>query len=151
MTEKYPHKYKWLQVIRAKDRPWVNASYSKRKKTIYLYDNWFRLNAYRKESVLIHEWGHHIFFKLPKLYRLVWKFISNGRLIKLLSFFWIIHYNKNSYINNHAKDSHLEDFSECLEFAYLREKDDKSKFNPCVEFKIKIATSLRDNYEVAAK
>ena len=139
------NKFNWLKVVRWVNRPWVNANY--KNWVITLYDNWFKLSKIRQQSVLLHEHGHHIFYKLPRTYKIIWLLISNWKLIPILTAFWIISYKNNSYINTHSSKNYKEDFCEAIEFNYLREKWDKRKFNKCIEFKIKTAMSLYNKFQ----
>jgi len=142
--------YKWLKVVRARiNRLWINANY--KKGVITLYDNFFKLSYVRQQSVYEHEYAHHIFYQLPKTYQVVWRLISNWRLIKLLNVFWIIDYKENDFLNSHAKKNYKEDFSEQIELKYLIENSKKAYKqglrNDCLMFKYKTAVSLYNKYK----
>ena len=56
--------YKGLKVIR-KSKKWLsNASYNRFTKRITLYDRFFKLDKIIQNSILEHEYSHHIWHKM---------------------------------------------------------------------------------------
>lgn len=137
--------YKWVEVVRSSKQWTRNGKYNKFSQIIVLYPNFFKLSKYRQTSILEHEYWHHIWHKIPRLYRKIWEWISNWKLIKTLNIMWIITETENSYVSDYAKTKITEDWSECIEVNYLINYDPKhiwSKFKPYATFKMGIAVSM---------
>lgn len=134
--------YKWLSVVINKKQWKVNASYNRFSKVIVLYPSFFKLSIVRQYSILEHEYSHHIYWRMPILYRKLWEFISNWKLIKVLNIMWITKYKKNAFVSEYAKTKSTEDFAECIEIKYLSDNDKKKTFKTYADFKMKIAYSM---------
>lgn len=136
---KLPKQYKWVPVFRLKQgkTPNANASYSPIRKRIYIYDNFFTHPEENQKAILEHEYAHHIYYKMPIVYRKIWTLISNGKLIKLLNIMGIIDFKENGFVTSYAKKNEKEDFAECIEANYL-----KQRFKLYTQFKFKIAVSM---------
>lgn len=144
--------YKWIKVIRKKFKPGkpnVNWSYSKTRNAIILYNNFFKLDTIRQNSILEHEYWHYIWHKMPVLYRKIWEWISNWKLIKVLNVMWYTKHNKNDYVTDYAQTKITEDWSECIETEYLLRNDPKYKWKSFESFaddKMRIAKSMYDYF-----
>lgn len=139
--------YKWLRVIRKKEwkNPLSNASYNKRRKTITIYDNFFTHDDFTQMTIFEHEYAHHIYYKMPLVYRKLWWYISNWRLIKVLNILGLTKYKENAYVTNYAKKNVREDFAESVEAFYVLEKK-KMKIFSFWQFKVDIAKSMYDYF-----
>ncbi len=144
--------YKWLEIVRKKEKPgkpFVNGTYSKTNETITLYDNFFKHDLVIQESILEHEYWHHIWYKMPKIFRLLWELISNGKLVKILYIMWLTKYDKNAYVTDYAKKNIKEDWSESIETLFIlnNKKEYKGKsFRTFADFKMKTANSIYTYY-----
>lgn len=142
--------YKWIKVERRNFKPWnpkANWTYSKSKNTITLYNNFFKLDKVIQESILEHEYWHYIWHKMPMLYRKIWEWISNWKLIKTLNIMWITTHTENDYVTEYAKTKVTEDWSECIEAEYLLTHLHKWKrFWTFADVKVKIAKSMYDYF-----
>ncbi len=144
--------YKGVKVVRKKEKqnkPHVNGSYSKARQTITLYDRFFNLDLIIQESILEHEYSHHIWHKMPKLYQKIWALISNWRLINILNVMWITEYSKNAYVTDYAKTKITEDWAESIETLFIlnNKKEYKGKsFRTFADFKMKTAKAMYDYF-----
>jgi hypothetical protein len=136
--------HKWLKIIIKDKHPRVNAnaSYNHLTKKITLYDNFFKHSKKKQDGILEHEYAHHIYYKMPLIYRKIWGLISNGKLIKLLNIMWITPHNKNAHVNDYAKTSAREDWAECIEADFLWEK-----YIQYTWFKIRVAVSMFEYFD----
>ena len=74
------------------------------QKVITIYDKFYKLSKVRQESILEHEYWHHVWHKMPILYQKLWGYISNWKLTKLLNIMWVTIYTKNAYVTDYAKN-----------------------------------------------
>lgn len=142
--------YKGLKVIKSNENMDANAWYSPKEQIIYYNDNLLKKNKLRQMSIFEHEFAHHIFIhELPKMYQLLWKAISNfdNKIVKKVNNIMGTTFSKNSYINNYAGTSYLEDFSECIEEQYLNEhRKVKKTYKWYLWVKMKVANALYNKY-----
>ncbi len=116
-----PKIYNWIKVVREKEHPnpkykWADAEYRKKEHVIVVFDRFLKLSEERQQRTFRHEYAHAVWFILPRTYRIIWKLISNWKLIKILNAFWITTYTENSWVRSYAKQNHLEDFAVCVEY-----------------------------------
>ncbi len=142
--------YKWIPVIRKKEKPWkplVNWSYSKKHQRITLYDRFFIHDLVIQESILEHEYAHHIWHKMPELYRKIWVLISNWKLINLLHIMWLTEYTENAYVTNYAKTKITEDWAESIEVEFIvRNKYKGRQIWSFADFKMKTSKAMYDYF-----
>lgn len=141
-----PTEYKWVKIKVQKGWGRMNARYIVRTKTIILYDNWFTFNKIKREQILQHEYTHHIWYKIPYLYKKIWALISNWSLCKLLYIFWIANNSKNAYISKYAEKNNVEDFAETISIWILSNKRQVNYWS-FVDTKIKLAVPLYNYYD----
>lgn len=142
-------KYKWLEIIES----WI---YKKGDKNILAtYKNWkiivhkdfYSRSILIQEQSLFHEFVHHIWYKLPKTYKVIWRLISNWKLIPILNAFWLTDCTKNAYARKYWEKNIKEDFATIWEeIEKQRIKWDK-KFHNFVDFKIKVVKSLINKFQ----
>lgn len=137
--------YKWIKIVRKKywRTKTTNAWYSRTFKRIYLYDRFFTKSKERQAKILEHEYSHHIYRNMPKVYRSIWKVLSNWKAIKYLNIFWITEYKENAYITNYAKSKIAEDWAETHEESHTCY--DK-RYNNYVDFKIKTVKAMMNYF-----
>lgn len=142
------NEYKWLEVICSTKETTRNAKYNRFSQIIVLYPHFFTLDKIRQASILEHEYWHHIWHKMPILYKKIWEWISNWKLIKALNIMWITTHTKNDYVNDYARTKITEDWSECIEADYLLTHLHKWKKRlwTFADVKIKIAKSMYDYF-----
>lgn len=112
---KIPKIWKWLPVVRKKEMKgyrWANASYS--KGIITVYDRMINKGDEEIKLILDHEYYHHIYTKLSKIIKIIWKLISNWRLRTILNILMWTDYKKNHYIRDISKGNPNEDFARHL-------------------------------------
>ena len=131
--------YKGLKVIH-KTKKWEsNASYNRFSQVITIYDLFYTRDKVVQESILIHEYAHHVYYKMPLIYQKLWGYISNWKLIKLLNIMGITKYKKNAYTTKDPRTAVKEDWAECIEAKYLIKN---RKFWTYADFKVKVAYSM---------
>lgn len=144
--------YKGVRIVRKtfkRSNPKANWSYSKTRNAIILYKRFFDLDEIVQTSILEHEYGHYIWYKMPMLYRKIWEWISNWKLIKTLNIMWITKHKENAYVTKYARTKITEDWSECIEIDYIFKNNPKyknTKFWTFADDKMRFAKSMYDYF-----
>ncbi len=87
---------------------------------IILYPNFWNASLTQQYAILEHEYSHYIYFDVvPQQIRTKWEEMSNLPLTAQAKFLLRGKVYKNIYLNDHAKKSPSEDFSECWEDTFV--------------------------------
>ena len=137
--------YKWVEVVCSTKETTRNGKYNRFSQIIVLYPHFFTLDKIKQTSILEHEYWHHIWHKMPMLYKKIWEWLSNWKLIKTLNIMWLTKATTNSYVSSYAKTNIKEDWSECIEVDYLVKHHPEYKgtrFKAFATYKMWIAVSM---------
>lgn len=115
--------WKWVKV-RHKEHPTidnVNAFYSESNNTIYLTQRFFTKTIEQQESILDHEWGHSVWYRLPKVVQDLWILYHyfDIDLQKKIKERTGRKFTECRYLNASARRNERESFSEFIELATL--------------------------------
>lgn len=142
--------YNWVEIIYVNEYRLNNKNIMARyyKWKIYIYKSYHTKNKVIQQGILAHEYWHHILTKLPKTYYILWRLVSDGKLIKILNTLWIIEYKENNYPTDYAQKNFREDFCECHKMNEVqRLQNNYIDYNNYVDFKLKIVNNLINNFK----
>lgn len=120
-----PKEYKW---------PYIN-----------IYPNFWNASQIQQYAILEHEYSHYVYFDiLPEIVRKKWEEMSNLPLTAQAKFLLRGKVYKNAYLNDHAKKSPSEDFSECWEDTFV---NPGKKYWNYLDVKIETVVAVMKKYD----
>lgn len=143
--------YKWLKIIyidsyKKGDKD-ILGSYNKRAKTIKIYKDYHRRTYRVRMTVLAHEYGHHMYYRLSFLDKRVWQLISNWKLLWLLNRFWQTTCTQNAFVREYARKNSREDFACCVGEIERQRLAGPKEFKNFAGFKINNVKTLLSKYK----